>query len=192
MNNVLNTCLAAVMTLSLVMLAAGCDTKTTDVNKDDVMKGIAVIDTHKIFRESAPAEQGRSHLQKVRESLEAGAKSLDAVYGDKGSHPSRPSLENGVQRLNLQYQAEMQTVNKAVDDVLALTAREWLSEHPGTVVVPASVTIAWQEDVNITDDILKRMKKKKATFGTVPVVNVTPPDASEPEKKKDAPSGQKH
>ncbi|MDR6366996.1 hypothetical protein [Enterobacter sp. SORGH_AS_0287] len=192
MNTVLNTCLAAVMTLSLVMLATGCDTKANEMKKDSVMKGIAVIDTHKIYRESAPSEAGRAHLQKVRESLEAGAKSLDAVYGDKGSHPSRPALENGVQRLNLQYQAEEQAVNKAIGDVLALTAREWLSEHPGTVVLPSAAAIAWQEDVNITDDILTRMKKKKATFGTVPAVSVTPPEAPAPEKKKDAPSGQKH
>lgn len=192
MNTVLNTCLAAVMTLSLVMLATGCDMKTTEMKKDDVMKGIAVIDTHKIYRESAPSEEGRTHLQKVRESLQTGAESLEAVYGDKGSHPSRPALENGVQRLNLQYQGEEQAVNKAVGDVLALTAREWLSEHPGAVVIPSSAAIAWQEDVNITDDILKRMKKKKAAFGTVPVVSVTPPEASAPEKKKDVLSGQKH
>lgn len=192
MKNVLNTCLAAVMTLSMVMLAAGCDTKTTDIKKGDVMKGIAVIDTQKIYRESAPSEQGRRHLQKVRESLETGAKSLEAVYGDKGTHPSRQTLENGVQRLNLQYQGEEQAVNKAIGDVLALTAREWLSEHPGTVVIPAAAAIAWQEEVNITDDILKRMKKKQATFGTVPVVTVTPPETPAPEKKKDTPSGQKH
>lgn len=156
------------------------------------MKGIVVIDPPKIYRESAPFEAGRAHLQKVRESLEAGAKSLDVVIGDKGSHPSRPPLENGVQRLNLQYQAEEQAVNKAVGDVLTLTAREWLNEHPGTVVLPSAAAIAWQEDVNITDDILTRMKNKKATFGTVPVVSVTPPDTTAPEKKKDAPSGQKH
>lgn len=192
MNTVMNTSLAVVMALTLIILAAGCDTKTTDVNKDYVMKGIAVIDTLKIFRESVPAEQGRGHLKKVRESLMTGAKSLDAVYGDKGSHPSRQALENGVQRLSQQYQVEKHTVNRTVDDILALTVREWLSEHPGTVVVPASGTIAWQEDVNITDDILKRMKNKKATFGTVPVAIVASPDASELEKKKDTPSGQKY
>ncbi|MCU6401262.1 hypothetical protein KW811_22625, partial [Enterobacter quasiroggenkampii] len=82
------------------------------------MKGIAVIDTLKIFRESAPAEQGRGHLKKVREALVTGPTALDADYGDKRSRPSRQAMENGVKRLGQHYQVEKYTVNRNVCDIL--------------------------------------------------------------------------
>lgn len=139
------------------------------------MKGIAVVNVQRIFKDSAPAAQGRAHLEQVKASLNEGVVAINGVYGDKGSHPSQGALQQGLQRLNLQYQAEEQSVNKSVADVLALTARDWLKQHPDTVVLPSTSVLAYSTQNDITDDLSSRMENINPVFGDVPSVTVIAP-----------------
>lgn len=168
--------LTGLLLAGVITLTGGCDIKSTASTKGEAMKGIAVVNVQRIFKDSAPAAQGREHLEQVKVSLNEGADAINAVYGEKGSHPSQGALQQGWQRLNLQYQAEEQSVNKSVADVLATTARDWLKEHPDTVVLPSTSVLAYGPQADMTSEMIARMENVKPTFGDVPRVTVTAPE----------------
>lgn len=160
---------------AIILLAglSGCDS-SSEVGS----KSIVVIDVSKIFRDSAPADQARQHLLNVRESLAGGARKLEGVYGEKSDHPSQAMLKQGLVRLNAQYHAEKLNANRKVEEALGITAKKWLQEHPGRVVIPSARVLVYPKNADITNEILARMKDIKPDFGTVPVVgiNSAPPD----------------
>lgn len=181
--------LTGLLLAGAIMLTGGCDTQSTATKKGGMMKGLVVVNVQQVFRSSMPASLGRAYLEQVKVSLNEGADAINAVYGEKGSHPSRDVQQQGVQKLNLQYQAEEQSVNKIVAGVLATTAQGWLKEHPDTVVVPSSSVLAYGPQADITSEMIARMENVKPTFGDVPRVTVTAPE--DPAAKGSAPGAAK-
>lgn len=146
---------------------------------------VAVLNVEAVLKISDLATTAREHLVAVRKSLEAGVKEIDAVYGKTGTHPSEATWQQGILRLNQQYQAEELHVNKVVGEMLTVTARAWAEEHPGTVVLPASSTLAAGKDTDITGEIITRMDALKPQFGDIPKVSVTVPGEQADKEARD-------
>lgn len=136
---------------------------------------VVVVDVQKVFRESDVADKARNHLKQVHLSLQEGMKAIEAVYGLKGSHPSSQIMQEGIQRLELQYKAEEQAVNQIVTQVLATTAQAWSDEHPDKVVIARNLVLGAGKEADITDDIIEKMKMVSPVFSDIPTVTVKTP-----------------
>ncbi|EJJ4342563.1 hypothetical protein NI443_004825 [Salmonella enterica] len=182
--------LSALLLAGSMLSVAGCnDTGKIEKEYTKIMGSqVVVVDVQKVYRESAVADKARAHQEQVRVSLQKGLEEIDAVYGTKGSHPSSQILQEGAQRLELQFKAEEQAANQVVAQVLATTTQAWSEEHPDKVVIARNLVLGAGKNADITGDILEKMKTVTPVFAEVPTVTVKAPQtdkkAVEPVSKK--------
>lgn len=180
MKNIMKTWLVmSSVFLIAAMMLSGCDMKNSG---KAVMKEIVVVDVNKVFRDSRASGLGRAHLEQVKFSLEKGAEALSEIYGEKGTHASEKTMSEGLQRLQLQYQAEEQAVNQIIGDMLSMTTRAWVEKHPGATVIAQSQVLATDSSNDITAQILDEMNRVSPVFGTVPSVEIKQPEVKDSER----------
>lgn len=181
----------SVSRLSVLCLLAGsvffisaCNPGATSGDNTSMKTQVVVVDVQRIFRESAPANNAREHLELVKSSLLKGMNVVDSIYGEKGTSPSAQARQEAAQHINLQFRLEEQAVNQAVMHVLTSVAQEWAKRHPGKIVFSRESVLAAGNETDITEDILAKMKDITPHFGKLPEVTVKVPDIQHEKKKK--------
>ncbi len=137
---------------------------------------VVVVDSAKVFAESAPGKAGAKHLQDVQKVLQKGLDDLQAMYqGKEESKEAQQDILKGYQALQQQMAVEQQAVAQVLDKLLLEEVQKWRAKNKDKVVLNKQITLDADPKADITQTILTEMNKRTAKFADLPTVQLNQP-----------------
>lgn len=157
--------LAAVMVVSL----AGCKSEG----------GVAVVDTARLYQESASGKAGIEHLQKMEAAMQEQLMKAQALLeknpDDEALRTYFQTEFGGYQQLvETEQQKVVEGINKQMQEALEKSRKKG---DFGAVLAKESV-MAFAPKADITDSVLKNMDMSPLTFAPVELKKLTPPQGA--------------
>lgn len=137
---------------------------------------IAVVDTGRMFSQTAPATAANAHLQQVQAILKKGLEDLQRLYKGKENMPqARQALEQGRAALEQQLIAEQRAVQAILHGLLQESVKEWRSKQKNVLLVmPAADALDSDASLDVTDAVVQVYNTKKPIFPALPTVTIAP------------------
>lgn len=143
----------------------------------------AMVDIEKILIESNAAHQGREHIKAVRERLEQGYSDLAKALANAPEQQRQKEMQEAAQALNQQLELEKRAVNQVITRMMMEEVRSFRIANKLEMVVPKQIILDADAGIDITNQIIKEMNKKKPVFGQLPTIQIKKPVVSKNKTK---------
>lgn len=167
--------------LSAAMLLAGCN------QPEKSAPSVAVVDTARVFRDSEPGKAGVKFLESLQEKMQG---ELNALQETLQKNPEDQAAQQKLQETYMNFQqrmgAEQQNVITLLNDATQRVLNEYRKEKNLEILLTSEAALSFDESVDVTNDIIAALNKRKVTFK--PIV---PETAREPAATAPATSGVK-
>ncbi len=147
---------------------------------------IAVVDPSKLYQESASGKAGLAHLQQmetdIQEQFTKAQTLLEKMNEDEGIRLALQETFGQYQQIvTEQQQKMMDVINTQIEEAIQLVRKE----KKYTAVISTEGLLAFDEQADITKDVIAVMDKKPVTFEkvTIPALEAPKPAEKETEKK---------
>ncbi len=138
---------------------------------------VGVLDTARVFRDSALGKAGVKYLQDVQTELQA---ELDAAQKQLQEKPNDEALQAKVQEIFMNAQqrhnAENQQVITLVNDALLRTVNAYRVQKKLLLVVGSEAALSYDASVDVTADVIAALDKEKVEFKPVRAPEPTLPE----------------
>ena len=167
------------MTVFLAVLLLGVAAGTAPATE------IAVVDTERLLTQSLPGKKGQEHLSEVQKVLQKGYNDLVALYrGRENSPEAQDIIRQGQAALEQQMAVERNAALAVLQSELAAATEAWRKKNPRIqAVVSRQLLLGADSKLDVTNAVIKEMKKRTPKFADLPTVTVNKPAPAQPAQK---------
>jgi len=181
--------LALALLPALALLAACNDTGGTT----SAGASVALIDQNRLFMESQAGKQGMEMLQSMSADLQAQLQAMQEEMAKEGTEEENQERSRRFQQTLSAAQARMGaeqnrivgTLQDNVDEVLT----EYRKQRGIAVILPLESALSHDPSMDITDEIIAALDKRKIEFGKIGSEPQQPAEPTEP-AAPEQPAGQ--
>jgi len=156
--------------LFAVLLLGGCISPA-----DSSAPAVAVVDSARVFKESAPGKAGIKHLESLHESMQAELNSLQQELQNK---PNDEALQQKLQEKYMVYQqrisAEQQQVINTLNEAIQKALDACRVQLKLALIVGTDVVLSYGPAADITGAVITEVNKTTVEFKPIE------PEASAP------------
>ncbi len=149
---------------------------------------IAIVDTAKIFRESAPGKAGVDFLKSIQADMQIALATLQAkVQADPENMELQQEAQATFGQLQQRMSAEEQNVVNILNELVQKSLDEYRTTKNISVIVGTEAALSFDKTVDVTGDIIVAMDKHKVEYKSImPEEEKAAPAAPEAAPKADA------
>lgn len=139
---------------------------------------IAVVDTVKLATNSKPGRAAADYLTKVQTSLQKSMDEVQSLYkGKENTEEGRNAILQGKSALDQQLMLYRQAVAAELDKAIAESITDWRKKNKKTqIILPGAAVMDFDNDAEITSEIMPLLDKKTIKFPEMPKVTVNKPE----------------
>jgi outer membrane protein len=132
---------------------------------DSSAPAVAVVDSARVFKESAPGKAGIKHLENLHESMQA---ELNALQQELQEKPNDEKLQQKLQEKYMVYQqrisAEQQQVINTLNEAIQKALDACRVQQKLALIVGTDVVLSYGPAADITGAVITEVNKAKVEF----------------------------
>lgn len=152
----------------LTTFVAGCD----QGEKRNMELSVRFVDTQQVLIKSGLADQEKVHLTTVSQALRKGFRLAEMQYDALPEDKRKAAKLSDARLLETHWQQEQYRANAAVTETMQKVIRSWQSENKVSMILPRQYSLAIDESLDITSEIVNQLKNEKVQFGKLPEISV--------------------